>query len=167
MFLAHLPAGYLISATLEKRLNVRGIVTAGLIGSILPDVDMFYFYFIDKQQHLHHSYWTHIPIFWFLLACLCFTMIFISRCKNWLLPTSVFFLNIFIHLLLDTVVGKIEWLQPFSKTAFYFFDVEARYDWYVWNFVLHWTFLLEVFIILSAGYMFWKRRREISETPSK
>ena len=70
MFIAHLPAGYLLTRfVVVKRgmahipsFQYRTFMALGLIGSLLPDVDMLYFYLIDNRQHLHHGYWTHIPL---------------------------------------------------------------------------------------------------------
>ena len=77
MFIGHLPAGYLITKGLLRRSGGNGsvaqtgplLLALGLSASLLPDLDMFYFYLIDHGQHLHHGYWTHLPIFW-LVVCI-------------------------------------------------------------------------------------------------
>lgn len=50
MIIGHAPAGYITSALLFSKLKERGIS-----GALLPDIDMFYFHFIDHRQHHHHS----------------------------------------------------------------------------------------------------------------
>ena len=75
MFIAHLPAGYLWTRFIVMKRGMadvaspryRSLMALGLIGSLLPDVDMLYFYLIDNRQHLHHGYWTHIPLSWLML----------------------------------------------------------------------------------------------------
>jgi inner membrane protein len=158
MFIAHLPAGYLWTRRLLRRRtfmdtrssSYRWLMALGLTGSLLPDLDMVYFHLIDNRQHLHHGYWTHIPLYWLalfgvsLLAGRMFN-------KPLLRPAAtVFFSNVFIHLGLDTIVGKIRWFAPFSDRDFVMFEVPARHGWWVWNFVFHWTFLIELSLVSAA-----------------
>jgi len=66
MFIAHLPAGYLLSRSLlaclplEQRVPLarRKLLAAGLIGSVLPDIDLIYFYLLADRLVGHHVYWT-------------------------------------------------------------------------------------------------------------
>lgn len=45
MFIAHLPAGYLLAKTIRLRTPGRkAVMTAALLGAIAPDLDLFYFY---------------------------------------------------------------------------------------------------------------------------
>lgn len=119
MFFGHLPAGYLCSNFLlkyreipiEKRNTLRAL---GLIGSIAPDSGMFYFYLIDHRQHWHHSYCTHWPIFWL-------SIIAVSAFAGWAMRNRIvayggalFGINGLLHLVLDTHVGHIRWLESFS-----------------------------------------------------
>ncbi|MEK6700599.1 MAG: metal-dependent hydrolase [Nitrospirota bacterium] len=166
MFIAHLPAGYLLTRfVVVKRgmahipsFQYRTFMALGLIGSLLPDVDMLYFYLIDNRQHLHHGYWTHIPLSWLMLSGVTLLIGRLLR-KPLVAPAAiVLFSNVFVHLFLDTVAGKIPWLYPVSSHAFVLFDVPARYDWWVWNFVFHWTFLFEVTITGAALFMFLRSR---------
>ena len=65
MFIAHLPAGYLLA----KVGRTKGLLFIGiLIGSWLPDLDMLWFYFVDERQNVHHHYITHRPLVWVLTA---------------------------------------------------------------------------------------------------
>ncbi|HLE41058.1 MAG TPA: metal-dependent hydrolase [Nitrospirota bacterium] len=167
MFIAHLPAGYLWTRYLLRRrfatdvrsLLYRKLMALGLAGSLLPDVDMLYFYFIDNRQHLHHGYWTHIPLYWLAL----FGMSLLAGRlldKPSLRPAAaVLFSNVFIHLGLDTVVGKVRWFAPFSGRDFVLFEVPAQHGWWVWNFMFHWTILLELAIVIAAVVTFLISRR--------
>lgn len=50
MFIAHLPAGYLLAKTIRLRTPGRkAVMTAALLGAIAPDLDLFYFgtYILD------------------------------------------------------------------------------------------------------------------------
>ncbi len=162
MIIAHLPLGYLLSKATAKisnpRLNLKLFMAVGLLGSICPDFDMFYFYFIDNRLHHHHDYWTHIPLFWYGVFLL------LAGIVKWLYPKYlplliVFGVNIMAHLVADTLVGDIKWLYPLNDTYYAFFTVPARYQPWWLNFVLHWTFLLELSIILVAVYFFSKRKQ--------
>jgi inner membrane protein len=43
------------------------------------------------------------------------------------------------------------WLYPFHTQSFVLVDVPARHGWWVWNFVIHWTFGLEALICAWAA----------------
>lgn len=167
MFIAHLPAGYLVTKGLEKALPFEGLHTvsrkwlmvAGLLGSMLPDFDMVYFHLIDHRQHLHHGYWTHIPFFWVCVFLLWGALALIGKRVSLGLYGIVVSANVFVHLLLDTIVGKVRWLNPFSGRDIVFFHVPSVHDWYMWNFVLHWTFLFEVALVIGASYLLIRSRR--------
>lgn len=89
MFLAHLPAGYLLARELAKRRpERRALILTGCAASLL-------------------------------------------------------------HMALDSLAGGIAWLAPLSDLELRLVEVPARHGWWVWNFVLHWTMLIEV-LILSA-----------------
>lgn len=156
MFLAHLPAGYILTKFLQKKLHTNRFLWVGLVASILPDIDLVYFYLFDHRQTLHHSYWIHAPFYWLILGLLTLIVIRLSKQRAYLAAAIIFFANIFLHLLLDTIVGKIEWLYPISPQAFYLFDVPAKYDFWVYNFIFHWTFLLEMAVIIWALYLLFK-----------
>jgi inner membrane protein len=161
MFIGHLPAGYLLTRSLyaetSGRKSARKIwMTTGLLCSVLPDVDLIYFYLIDNRQHLHHGYWTHLPIFWLIIIFLMWTGIAISGKKGLMPWLKLGGLNILVHLLLDTIVGKIRWLYPLSRQDYYLFEVPSLYNHFVLNFVLHWSFSLEIVLCAAAGYVFLK-----------
>ena len=173
MFIAHLPAGYLWTRFFTAKRGMadvpssryRRLMALGLIGSLLPDVDMLYFYLIDNRQHLHHGYWTHIPLFW--LGLFVVTLLIGRLLKKPLIApaATVLFSNVFVHLFLDTLVGKIPWLYPFSTHAFVMFNVPAQYGWWVWNFVFHWTFLLEITILAAALVVLLRLRLKAAPCP--
>lgn len=152
MFIAHLPAGYLLTKAMQRKCKINKYLLVGLLASVFPDLDLLYFYLIDNRQHLHHSYWTHIPFFWLVAA----TLTFFLKKKNHKILAAIFFANIFLHLVLDTIVGKIEWLYPLTDKSYYLFHAPSLYSFWVYNFIFHWTFLFEITITIAAIFVFLK-----------
>ena len=167
MFIAHMPAGYLFTRYCVRRLGskvdsistLKYYVMFGLLCSVLPDFDLMYFYLIDNRQHAHHSYWTHIPLFWVLLSGLLYFGAKAFFKKKLGLLSVLMLVNTELHLLLDSVAGGIYWLYPFNRDYYHLFDVSAQYDWWVFNFIFHWSSLFEVLIIAAAIYVSWHDRK--------
>ena len=160
MFIGHLPAGYILTKKLQAKLKIKQYLWIGLIASILPDIDLLYFYLIDNRQHLHHDYWTHMPFYWLIIAAVTFSTLWLLRKKAYITAAIIFFSNIFLHLFLDTIVGKIAWLYPFTNQSYYLFDVPAVHDFWVYNFIFHWTFLFEIGVMVWAIYILRKQRHK-------
>ena len=160
MFIAHLPAGYIAAALFEdhwceKRL--RSVFVAILVGSVFPDLDMLYFYLIDQGRRLHHHYWTHLPLFWLLLLAAAIGAARFFRLR--FTPAVIAFVaGVFLHLLLDTPFGGILWLAPFSDHTFPLVTVPATSNWWVWSFVFHWSFTIEIAICVAAAVLYFTRR---------
>lgn len=129
----------------------------------MPDLDILWFYLIDDRQTLHHKYWIHKPIYWLGFLLIITIFLYFYRKKNPIFISVVFFSNVFLHLILDTITGKIDWLYPFSNYSLALVEVPSRYNWWVWNFVFHWTFLLEIAIILWAIVIFVKNNQWLSK----
>ena len=116
MFLAHMPAGYMVSKLLLSQFHLdssktKWLLILGLLGSIFPDLDMLYFYLIDNRQHGHHSYWTHIPIYWLGLLGFCYLIAAIFKSRFLVTAATVFIGCILLHLFLDSFTGGgIKWL---------------------------------------------------------
>jgi len=167
MFIAHLPAGYLISKAMVATNHLRHLgqqakhrlLVAGMIGAIIPDIDLLYFYLIDHRQHNHHSYWTHLPIFW-VAAMLIWAALFWNRSRTWFWLGIVFGLSALGHMVLDSTAGGIRWLYPLSLEYFRLAHIHAGQTWWVMNFVLHWTFWLELVIVGMAGMTYLRSRQE-------
>lgn len=160
MFIAHMPAGFLLSRYLlkDKRDDPSYIkyLFIGLIASIAPDFDLAYFHLIDARQHPHHSYWTHIPIFWVSIYTLLVYPVY-----KWLGRTGVKLLSMFLlcgllHMSLDSVASGIKWLYPIDKSYFGLWRIPSVYDWWVANYLFHWTFAIEVAICSIAGVVFFR-----------
>lgn len=166
MFIGHLPAGYIWTRFLARNgvgasAVAKPLLFTGLAASVLPDLDLLYFYLIDNRQHLHHGYWPHIPLLWGVLFCTLAPVAIFLRSAKTLLFLAVIVSNALLHLMLDSIAGGIAWLYPFSERPFVLVDVPAIHGWWVWNFILHWTFALEVGVWLWAGAVFVRSRRAV------
>jgi inner membrane protein len=159
MFIGHLPAGYILTKNLQKRMRIQKYLWIGLVGSVFSDIDLFYFYLIDGRQTAHHQYWTHIPFYWILITGIAVTLFYSLKKIDYAKAALIFCANVFLHLFLDTIVGGIYWLYPFSVASFKFFDVPNRYDFWVFNFIFHWSFLFEILVIVWALIVMMKSRR--------
>ena len=160
MFIAHMPAGFLLSRYLLKgerdEPSYIKYLLIGLIASIAPDFDLAYFHLIDARQHPHHSYWTHIPIFWVGIYTLLVYPVY-----KWLGRTGVKLLSMFLlcgllHMSLDSVASGIKWLYPIDKSYFGLWRIPSVYEWWVANYLFHWTFLLELLITSTAAIVFFR-----------
>jgi LexA-binding, inner membrane-associated putative hydrolase len=165
MFFGHLPAGYLCTTWLLKKRDLprrerNTLMFLGLLGSVAPDLDMFYFYLVDHRQHWHHTYFSHWPSFW-LAAMLLSAMIgWGARNRMWTFAGMVLAINALGHLALDTHVGRIRWLEPFSNQWVYFFEVPSLYHPKILNFVFHWTFVFEIALVSAAVFVFHQNRSQ-------
>ena len=160
MIIGHLPAGYITSKLISKKIdsssvNIKIFIIAGVIGAIAPDLDMLYFHFIDNRQHHHHTYWSHYPVFWVILAALSIFWYRLSAVKSLSAIALIFSVCGFIHMLLDSIVGDIWWFSPLIDQPYALFTVQAVYKPWWLNFILHWSFAIEVGISLWALYL-WR-----------
>lgn len=166
MFIAHAPAGYLMTHMLAKvraQPSKTQTYLFGIFVSICPDLDLIYFYGVDGRQTHHHHYIPHLPIVWagiyvILLACLTINPLHFSAKKkaSCIFYAHLMFCCMMLHMFLDTLVGGIAWLYPWSKNLIRLIEVSRRYDMWVLNFIVHWTFLAELCIIAAALWVWIK-----------
>jgi hypothetical protein len=164
VFVGHLPAGYLVTQAILARTHAqatlrRPLLRLGLAASVLPDLDLLWFYLIDARRHVHHAYLPHLPGFWLLALSALAAILALRRTSRaaWL-GLAVLGANVLGHLLLDTIAGGIRWLWPITDAEFVLATVEPRYrPWYL-NFLLHWTFALELALVGAAAWVWWRRR---------
>lgn len=131
----------------------------------MPDFDLAYFYLIDNRAHNHHSYWTHTPVYWLLIYCIGLAVAFAIDSYRLLSTVSAVFMGIILHLLLDTVTGGIRWQFPFSNHYYALIDVPAVHQWWILNFVFHWTFVIELLITGLALFRFIQSRFNFLASP--
>ena len=166
MFIAHAPSGYILSASLLRRMrhrpaSVSATIAAGIIGALAPDLDLLYFFIVDHRQQHHHKYFSHWPIFWLGLAVGSAMWLRVSHAKSRVFLVFVFCLGGLLHIVLDSVVGDVWWLAPFVDQPFSLFSVRAVFKPWWLNFILHWSFALELAI---CGWA-WQVRRALRKKP--
>ncbi len=176
MIIAHLPVAYLAATGIRHRTKTPQMQTAWslpmiacLIGGIAPDFDLLYFYTIGGRHINHHAYITHTPFYWACAATITFVAIHTisdatkrSRLR-WI--AGMFFVGILTHHVLDSFVGWLYWFYPFSdqKVGGFVVIPSIYSSWWLWNFILHWTFLVELTIVTAAGVVWW--RSAFAESP--
>lgn len=151
MLTAHLPSGYVLSRAFDP--EIPWMVPAALIGAVLPDLDMLFFYFVDDRSIHHHRYWVHIPAFWAGVAAISLPLL---AWAGWLRTGVVFFAAILLHLCLDTISGGILWAAPFNDHLYSLVTVPPTQSHWIASFILHWTFVLELMIWGMAIYL-WRK----------
>lgn len=156
MITAHLPSGYLVGRAWSQ---APYVVAAAVAGGVFPDLDLIWFYFVDDRAIHHHRYWVHAPLFWVFLG-LPFLLLVRSLQPNWILPALAFLSATLVHITLDSIAGGIMWIWPFSNDLSRLIEVEARYNNWILNFILHPVFLLEIIIWFAAAYLFFRKPNE-------
>jgi hypothetical protein len=154
MLTAHLPSGYIFARVVSH--PIVGLMPIALIGAVFPDFDMFFFHFVDHGAIHHHHYWVHIPFFWLCVAMVSLPLL---KWRGYLAQGLVFFAAITLHLILDTIGGGIAWRAPFDMALVEWVTVPATQSHWVWSFVLHWTFLIELIIWIIAGALLWRQHK--------
>ncbi len=151
MLIGHIPAGYLLTRRIERTLGLYGWMWLGLAASVFPDVDLLWFYLVDHRRAMHHHYWTHRPFDWLLIALAWLGAAALFRLPRLRLAGLVVLPNVFLHMVLDSIVGKIDWLYPVKGRGYSLFAVPATHKgWYMANYFLHWTFAFEVIVVAWA-----------------
>ena len=153
MMIAHAPAGYILGRTAKVQ---RKLLVVVLLAAMLPDFDMLWFHLVDGRSVHHHRYWTHAPGFWMMIAAVVLPVVAVRQ-PRWQWPAILCFIAILLHLVLDTFVGDIMWLWPFSTEFFHIVTVPAIHNNWVLSFVLHWSFLAELLICAVALILFLRR----------
>lgn len=164
MFIAHIPSGYIFSSMLAERVrnlpaSAAAVITSGMFGAWAPDFDMAYFYLVDHRQTHHHRYFSHWPLVWLVLLVASAVCLRLSRSPKSPLLALVFCSGCMLHLVLDSLVGDIWWFAPFVDRPFAMFTVSAVFDPWWLNFILHWSFGVELAICLWAWLIYRRRGR--------
>lgn len=181
MLIAHAPAGYILSKLISRKFfdNSKLYICAGIIGSVASDLDIIYWEVVDKRAVNHHEYWTHIPYEWLPLIPISIVLYFIS--KRLSISTMFFTAGVYLHLLLDSFLAGIKWNYPNSNEyislvdpkevpnlvqynkpiyTFKFGNISYDIDGWVYNLGMHWTFKVEIVIVILSlivfGFFFCK-----------
>lgn len=164
MIIAHAPAGYLLANGLMRGLaatpvTAKAVLAAGVMGALVPDLDMAYFHLIDNRQTHHHRYFSHWPVIWLSLAALAALWFGCVRQSKAAVLSLVFCLGGVLHVILDSFVGDIWWFAPVVDQSYAMFTVPARFKPWWLSFVLHWSFAVELAICIWALLVYRGRSR--------
>ncbi len=162
MIIAHAPSGYILATLLIKRMarapvTVKAIIITGIIGALAPDFDMVYFYLFDNKQTHHHKYFSHWPIIWLGLTTLSAIWFNYAKQSKSATLSLIFCLGGVLHVILDSFVGDIWWFAPFLDKPYSLFTVPAKFKPWWLNFILHWSFAVELIICFWA-FLIYRRR---------
>lgn len=126
----HISGGYLALNIVNKinpnlGLSTNGLMIAGLVGSVLPDIDFVFFKYVKD----HHNSWPHAPLFWIAIYLLIITLGFIL--KNQIIKgySTALIIGILIHLSLDWFSGRtagIRIFYPFSEQVFSLYPLNPQ-----------------------------------------
>ena len=164
MLIGHLPAGYLASRRPLRRVGMpeRARLTAiTLVASVAPDLDLLYFYGVDRSVH-HHALFLHWPSFWLAFAVAFGVLGLGSGRPFWGAAAGFGGGAALLHLALDSVAGSVRWLAPFSDHETTLVTIPPGPHGWIWSFVTHWTFGVELAICLAAGWVWSTARRRAS-----
>jgi len=152
------PTRYPIDSRIRNTpLSARAIIAACIAGSLLPDVDLLYFYLVDGGHTHHHKYVTHWPIAWGAVLALATLWTMANRRSRTALTLVLVAACALVHLAMDTVAGDIWWLAPFVDRPYVIFHVQPRFSPWWLNFVLHPSFLIELALSAWALALYGRR----------
>ena len=120
-----------------------------------PDIDLYWFYFVDGRSFHHHRYWVHIPLFMVLVSV---ALIVLARRH----PVAIAFsAGWALHILLDAPNGQLMWLWPLSDKLYAPIHVPSKGGFWVMSFLTHWSIALELFVWAIAAALFLRRKRTV------
>ncbi|MFC3630789.1 metal-dependent hydrolase [Paracoccus angustae] len=141
----------------------RGLMVTGLVASVLPDLDLIWFYLVNGRQNPHHEFVFHWPLFWVAVALILWIASMGLGLRGAMPFLGIALVSLLLHMVPDSVAAEIAWLMPFSDAEVNLVVVPARHDWWVHSFVLHWTFLLELTICGWAALVLAGNRRNAAQ----
>ncbi len=157
MLIAHGPLGYLIAYASQRywqplvaKPQHKLVFWAAAIGGIFPDIDLFYFYFINSsvshRQLLTHSFLTYGLVL--LIALL--WLRFIPYLKIAAICLLFFTLGAISHICADMFIGMAAGLAPMSNVIFGLISIPWYRDSVFIQYNLATNFTAELVIIMVA-----------------
>ena len=129
----------------------------GAVFGVLPDLDMLWFYWVDHRQFHHHVYFTHWPIVWLGLGGLAVAWWRMRRSEASVYAVLLAAIGM-VHVVMDSVVGDIGWFKPWDDVLYSWFEVTNRYSPWQLNFIIHWSFALEL-VIVALAVLKWRQTK--------
>jgi hypothetical protein len=82
--------------------------------------------------------------------------------QRWVIRNTIIVIsNVNLHLLLDSVASMVRWCYPPIRYRSGVFPCAVPVGWWAWNYILHWTFGLEVIIVVAAiSLLYYKNTSE-------
>ena len=157
MIIGHLPGAYLVYKLGAPRGLSTAVFLAGMAGALFPDIDLLWFYFVDNRGHHHHEYLTHRPAIWLGLLIVFFVFTRLPG-KRWGLLGLSFCAGAIVHVVLDSITGRIFWLWPLSDATVTLVTVLPTHSHFMLSFLAHWTFKVELVVTAIAGAVFLRSR---------
>lgn len=124
MIFSHAPLGfittYIASKKHKEKLSKKQtfwIFLLGIIFSIFPDFDLFYYYFISASE-THRALVTHTPFLYILISLSIFLVGVALKNKFYKFLSLIILLSSFSHLILDSLGSGIAWLYPFNNLPY-------------------------------------------------
>jgi hypothetical protein len=124
----HIAAGVLLGAQRgRRREGHRGVVmAAGVLSTCLPDLDLFLPGILDRlgvEHRLssgeHHSWASHTPLFWALVAVSARRVARRSSAPGWAPEAaSLVAAGVAVHLVQDSVANTVALLWPFRRRQY-------------------------------------------------
>ncbi|NQU99463.1 MAG: metal-dependent hydrolase [Parcubacteria group bacterium] len=131
MIFSHAPAGYIITFLSSKFNKIKftkkqtlWIFLFGVIFSIFPDLDLFYYYFISTSE-THRALITHTPILYVAIFLILFLYSYFKKNEFTRLISFVILFSSLSHLLLDSLGSGVAWLYPLSKLPYGFLSISS------------------------------------------
>jgi len=169
MIFSHFPAGYITAKITEKkfwknfsRREILWLYAVLLFFSVFPDIDLFYFYFINGING-HHENITHSFFFYILIALSIyfFGMIKKSRFIRWISCSVI--LGAGSHLVLDSLFSCVKWIWPI-RSGVYGLPLITSYFNILKQYGISFYLFVELFIVFLAIsiYVYEKLSKKIA-----
>jgi inner membrane protein len=147
MIFAHGPLGFLATRSILRTRSTL-LLAIGFIGGIFPDIDLFYYYLVDASTP-HREFVTHTPILYVIVFAIFGTSTWLLKKRQLLMAGLAFTVGAGSHLVADTIMAKIMFVYPFSRTLYGVVDFGIPL---INNNLLFWNFLLEGIVFFFFFY---------------
>ena len=130
----------------------------GMLAAILPDFDLIYFVFQGNNEFGHRYYFSHKPFIYLALLVVLY-IVYLFNKKAWFKTALiVFFVNVFLHFILDSYFVGISWLWPYNNKLFGLVELNYQLGGRGMAYFHHWYFGVEVLLWLLAGALVLKNK---------
>ncbi|MFC1612757.1 metal-dependent hydrolase [Patescibacteria group bacterium] len=155
MIFSHFPAGYITAKITEKkfwknfsRIEILWLYAIILFFSIFPDIDLFYFYFINGING-HHENLTHSFFLYIFIALIVYFLGTLK--KNRFIKYMAFsiVLGATSHLVLDSLFSCVKWIWPI-RNGVYGLPLITSYFNILNQYGIGFYLFVELFIIFLA-----------------